>query len=89
MLGTKPNFSLTGKCFPLINFSNDKQTQESLESNFQKTFFRQTNEVMVKFMNLLPGKEKNMMEKIRCRDELGEMRGREKRGRRGAAVGLD
>jgi hypothetical protein len=40
---------------------------------------------MVKFMNLLPGKEKNMMKKIKCRDELGEMRGREKRGR---GVGL-
>jgi hypothetical protein len=36
---------------------------------------------MVKFMNLMPGKEKNMMKKIRCRDELEEMRGREKRGR--------
>jgi len=72
----------------LTNFSNDKQTRESLESNFQKTIFRQTNEVMVKFMNLLSGKEKNMMEKIRCGDEFGEMRGREKRGR-GAAVGLD
>jgi len=36
---------------------------------------------MVKFMNLLPGKEKNMMEKIRCEDELGEMRGKEKRRR--------
>jgi hypothetical protein len=38
-LETKPNFSFTGKCFPLTNFSNDKQTQESLE-----TTFRQTNE---------------------------------------------
>jgi len=34
-LKTKPNFSLTGKCFPLINFSNGKQTHESLESGFQ------------------------------------------------------
>jgi hypothetical protein len=25
---------LTGKCFPLTNFSNGKQTQESLESGF-------------------------------------------------------
>jgi hypothetical protein len=25
-LKTKPNFSLTGKCFPFINFSNGKQT---------------------------------------------------------------
>jgi len=31
-LKTKPNFPLTGKCFPLTNFSNGKQTQESLES---------------------------------------------------------
>jgi hypothetical protein len=71
----------------LTNFSNDKQTWESLESNFQKTIFHQTNEAMVKFMNLLSEK-KNMMEKIRCGDELGEMRVTEKRGR-GAAVGLD
>jgi hypothetical protein len=42
-LETKPNFSLTGKCFPLINFSNDKQTQESLESDIPKTTFRETN----------------------------------------------
>jgi len=25
-LKTKPNFPLTGKCFPLTNFSNGKQT---------------------------------------------------------------
>ena len=31
-LETKPNFPLTGKCFSLTNFSNDKQTQESLET---------------------------------------------------------
>jgi len=42
-LETKLNFSLTGKCFPLTNFSNDKQTQESLESGFPKTGFRETN----------------------------------------------
>jgi hypothetical protein len=42
-LKTKPNFSLTGKCFPLTNFSNDKQTHESLESGFPKTTFRKTN----------------------------------------------
>jgi hypothetical protein len=41
-LKTKPNFSLTGKCFPLTNFSNDKQTQESLESGFPETTFRKT-----------------------------------------------
>jgi hypothetical protein len=37
---TKPNFSLTGKCFLLTSFSNSKQTQESLESGFQETTFR-------------------------------------------------
>jgi hypothetical protein len=42
-LKTKPNFSLTEKCFPLINFSNGKQTQESLESGFPETTFRKTN----------------------------------------------
>jgi hypothetical protein len=31
---TKPNFFLTGKCFSLTNFSNGKQTRESLESDF-------------------------------------------------------
>jgi len=40
---TKPNFPLTGKCFPLTNFSNGKQTQESLESGFPETTFRKTN----------------------------------------------
>jgi hypothetical protein len=45
-LKTKPNFSLTGKCFPLTNFSNGKQTQESLESGFSKTTFRKTNMVL-------------------------------------------
>jgi hypothetical protein len=42
-LEIKPNFSLTGKCFPLINFSNDKQTQESLESGFPEITFQKTN----------------------------------------------
>ena len=42
-LKTKPNFPLTGKCFPLTNFSNGKQTQESLESGFPETIFRKTN----------------------------------------------
>jgi hypothetical protein len=36
---------LTGKCFPLTNFSNGKQTQESLESDFPETTFRKTNTV--------------------------------------------
>jgi hypothetical protein len=30
-------FSLTGKCFSLTNFSNGKQTQKSLESEFEET----------------------------------------------------
>jgi len=42
-LETKPDFSLTGKCFPMTNFSNSKQTQESLESGFPETTFRETN----------------------------------------------
>jgi len=42
-LKTKPNFSLTGKYFPLTNFSNGKQTQENLESDFPETTFRKTN----------------------------------------------
>jgi hypothetical protein len=42
-LKTKPNFPLTGKCFSLTNFSNGKQTQESLESGFPETIFRETN----------------------------------------------
>jgi hypothetical protein len=41
-LKTKPNFSLTGKCFPLTNFPNGKQTHESLESVFPETTFRKT-----------------------------------------------
>jgi len=44
-LKTKPNFSLTRKCFPLTNFSNGKQTHESLESSFPETTFRKTNTV--------------------------------------------
>jgi hypothetical protein len=42
-LKTKPNFSLTGKCFLLTNFPNEKQTHESLESGFPETTFRKTN----------------------------------------------
>jgi len=42
-LKTKPNFPLTGKCFSLTNFSNGKQTPESLESGFPETTFRKTN----------------------------------------------
>jgi hypothetical protein len=42
-LETKPNFSLTGKFFPLTNFPNGKQTQESLKNDFPETTFRKTN----------------------------------------------
>jgi hypothetical protein len=48
LLKTKLNFSLTGKCFLLTNFSNGKQTQESLESDFPETTFRKTNTVKKK-----------------------------------------
>jgi hypothetical protein len=41
-------FPLTGKCFfPLINFSNGKQTQENLESDFLKTTFQETNTALI------------------------------------------
>jgi len=42
-LKTKPNFPLIGKCFLLTNFSNGKQTQESLENGFPEITFRKTN----------------------------------------------
>jgi hypothetical protein len=38
---------LTGKCFPLTNFSNGKQTQESLKSDFLKINFQETNTAFV------------------------------------------
>jgi len=50
---TKLNFPLTGKYFPLTNFSNDKQTQESLESDFLKSKFRETNIVLLLLLLLL------------------------------------
>jgi hypothetical protein len=55
-LKTKPNFYLTGKCFPLTNFSNSKQTQESLESDFLETTFRKTNTAKKKntFLKIKP-----------------------------------
>ena len=53
-LKTKPNFPLTGKCFPLTkkcfsltNFLNGKQTQESLESGFPETSFRETSTTLI------------------------------------------
>jgi hypothetical protein len=35
-------FPLTGKCFLLTNFSNGKQTQESLKSDFPESEFQKT-----------------------------------------------
>jgi hypothetical protein len=46
-LKTKLNFSLFEKCFSLTNFSNDKQTQKSLENDFLKINFRETNMALV------------------------------------------
>jgi hypothetical protein len=34
---------LTGKCFPLTNFSGGKQTHENLKSDFPKSEFQKTN----------------------------------------------
>jgi hypothetical protein len=42
-LEIKLNFPLTEKCFLLTNFSNDKQTRESLKNSFSETIFRETN----------------------------------------------
>jgi hypothetical protein len=42
-LETKLNFSLTEKCFSLINLSNDKYTQKSLKNNFLKSEFKKKN----------------------------------------------
>jgi hypothetical protein len=55
-LKTKPNFSLTEKCFPLTNFPNDKQTHKSLESDFPETNFRKTNTAKKKntFLKIKP-----------------------------------
>ena len=44
-------FSFTGKCFPLTNFPNDKQTQESLENDFPETTFRKTNTAKRKILS--------------------------------------
>jgi len=39
-LETKPNFSLTGKCFSLTNFSNNKQIQKNFKNIFSKNNFQ-------------------------------------------------
>jgi hypothetical protein len=44
-LKTKPNFPLTRKYFSLTNFSNDKQTHESLKSGFPEITFQKTNTI--------------------------------------------
>jgi hypothetical protein len=49
-LGNQAKFSLTGKCFLLTNFSNGKQTQESLESGFLESEFRKTNVAKIVFV---------------------------------------
>jgi hypothetical protein len=55
-LKTKLDFPLTGKCFPLTKFSNEKQTQESLESDFPETTFRKTNTAKIEntFLEIKP-----------------------------------
>ena len=40
-------FFFDWKCFPLTNFSEDKQTQESLESGFPETTFLETNKALM------------------------------------------
>jgi len=54
-LSWKPNqiFLLTGKCFPLTNFLNGKQTHVSLESGFPETTFRKTNTALFKSLVIL------------------------------------
>jgi len=51
-LKTKSNFSLTGKCFSLTNFSNDRQTQKSLKNNFSEITFKKTNIAYLRKQNL-------------------------------------
>jgi hypothetical protein len=48
-LEIKLNFSLIRKCFPLTNFFNGKQTQESLESGFPQSEFWKTNIALMMF----------------------------------------
>jgi hypothetical protein len=48
-LETKPNFSLTEKCFPLTNFPNVKQTHKNLKISFPESEFQETNIALVKF----------------------------------------
>jgi hypothetical protein len=41
-------FSIDRKVFPLTGFPNGKQTQESLESGFPETTFRETSMALIK-----------------------------------------
>ena len=43
---------LTGKCFPLTNFPNDKQTQKNLKNDFPETSFRETNMALVVYISV-------------------------------------
>jgi hypothetical protein len=52
-------FSLTGKCFLLTNFSNGKQTQESLESDFPESEFQEINMALIKLV-VSPSSKKKM-----------------------------
>jgi lauroyl/myristoyl acyltransferase len=47
-LETKLNFSLTGKCFSLTNFSNNKQTQKNLKNYFSKIIFQEKQSLILK-----------------------------------------
>ena len=65
-LETKSNFPLTGKCFPLTGkcflltiFSNNKQTHESLESDFPETTFQETNMALTGFTFLNDNNKKS------------------------------
>jgi hypothetical protein len=53
-LEIKPNFSLIGKYFPLTNFSNSKQTQESLENKCLKITFQKNKHIPKKKKKNLP-----------------------------------
>jgi len=61
---TKPNFSLTEKCFSLTNFSNGKQTHKSLENNFLKTMRNKDNFNLYKFLYLIKKKKEKKLNLI-------------------------
>jgi hypothetical protein len=49
-LRNQVKFPLTGKYFALINFSNIKQIQKSLESGFPESEFRETNIALIVYI---------------------------------------